>query len=145
MSDLEFDDGLDFSKNPERIERTLQYIGRSTPSALPDCMRRTYFDCSECDLAHPSRCLIAADPDFASYLRHRIDGDSQLRSVIRQVIEEHGRPMFWDIIAEMVRARHPHVPRRVIYSILSSCPADFIAIDVGVYGLAEWRNESRRN
>ena len=144
MDDLEFEDGLSLSRNPERIERTLQYIARSNHSALPDCMRRARFDCSGCELAHPSWCVIAADADFASYLRHRIDSDVQLRKVIRQVIKEHGRPMFWDIIAAMVKARHPHVPRHVIYSLLSSCPADFAAIDVGVYGLAEWRNESRQ-
>ena len=144
MDEREFDDDLDFSKEPERIQRVLQYISRNSPPALPDCMRRMRFDCTNCELAHPSRCLIASDPDFASYVRYQIDRDAQLRKVIRQVIREHGRPMFWDIIASMVQAREPHVSRQVIYSILSSCSADFAAIDRGVYGLAEWRLKGRR-
>ena len=144
MDEPEFDDGLELSRNPVRIERILQHISSTSPFALPDCMRRTRFDCSNCELAHPSRCLIALDPGFASYLQYRINSDIQLRRVIRRVIKEHGRPMFWDIIAAMVQVRHPHVSRQVIYSVLSRCSADFAAINRGVYGLAEWHNQSSR-
>ena len=133
-----FDDHLDFSTDPERIQRTLQYISRNRPSALPDCMRRLRFDCTGCELVHPSRCLIASDPDFASYLRYQVDRDVQLRNVIRKVIREHGRPLYWDIVVAMVQSRAPHLSRQVIYSVLSSCSADFTAVEHGVYGLAEW-------
>lgn len=139
MDELGFDSGLDFSKEPELIQRVLLYIFRNNPSALPDCMRRISFDCSDCELAHPSSCIIAADPDFASYLKYQIDRDAQLRNVIRDVIAEHGRPMYWDIIASMVEVRVPDASSQVVYSLLSGCPADFVAIDRGVYGLAEWR------
>ena len=139
MDESGLDDELDFSKDPDRIQRVLQYISRNNPPALPDCMRRIRFDCSNCELAHPSRCLIAADPDFASYVRYQIDRDIELRNVIRDVIAEHGRPLYWDIIASMVELREPYASSQVVYSILSSCSADFVAIDRGVYGLAEWR------
>ena len=144
MDEPEFDDGLDLSEDTERVQRTLQYISRNSPPALPDCMRRMRFDCSNCELAHPSRCLIATDPDFASYLRYQIDRDVQLRNVIRKVIKEHGRPLYWDIIAAMVQAREPHLSRQVIYSMLYSCSADFAAVERGVYGLAEWGSKHRR-
>ena len=139
MDEPKFDNELDFSREPERIQRVLQYISRNNPAALPDCMRRIRFDCSDCELAHPSSCLIAVDPDFASYVRYHIDRDIQLRNVIREVIAEHGRPMYWDIIASMVEVRFPNVSSQVVYSLLAGCPADFVAIDRGVYGLAEWR------
>lgn len=143
MDNPEYDDGLDLSGSPERVERTVQHVSRSRHLALPDCMRRARFDCTACELADPSWCLIAIDRDFASYLRHRIHNEMQLRNLIRQVIKEHGRPIFRDIIAAMVQARRSDVPRQLIYSLLSSCPADFAAIDVGVYGLAEWSHKNR--
>ena len=45
----------------------------------------------------------------------------RLRDLIRTVIEEHGRPMFNDIIAAMVKARHPssfpQSPNHELYAI----------------------------
>ena len=63
--------------------------------------------------------------------------DYRLRDVIREVIREHGRPMYWDIIASMVRARHPQVSAHTVYILLSSYKTDFAKFDVGVYGLAK--------
>jgi len=62
----------------------------------------------------------------------------QLRKVLREVIAEHGRPMYWDIIAAMVQAREPSVSKQLVYALLTGCRADFASFDVGVYGLAEW-------
>ena len=142
MYERKLDDDVDFSKDPELIQRALLHISRNSHPALPDCMRRLRFDCSNCELVNPSRCLIASDADFASFLRYQVDEDVQLRNVIRNVIKEHGRPLYWDIIVAMVQAREPQLSRLMIYSILSSCSADFTAVERGVYGLAEWRQQT---
>ena len=61
----------------------------------------------------------------------------RLRDLIRTVIEEHGRPMFRDIIAAMVKARRPQFSEHAVYQMLSSYKMEFKKFDVGVYGLAE--------
>ena len=65
----------------------------------------------------------------------------RLRDLIRLVIEEHGRPMFRDIIAAMVKAKHPQFSEHAVYQMLSSYKTEFKKLDVGVYGLAEWKSK----
>lgn len=132
---------LDFSSSLAHIERTVYRIARASSSLLPDCMRHTYFDCKNCPLADPDTCLLAANPDFASYMRYQLERDMQVRKVIRKVIKEHGRPMYWDIIAAMVQAQYPQVSKQVIYVLLTSCNSDFARFEEGVYGLAEWKSK----
>lgn len=65
----------------------------------------------------------------------------RLRNLIRTVIQEHGRPMFRDIVAAMVKARDAAFSERSIYQMLSSYGRDFAKFEVGVYGLAEWKSK----
>lgn len=127
---------FELSSSSSRAEHTMLGIARTNPSLLPDCMSHQDFDCAGCALANPITCLLAIDHDFASYLRYRISEDFRLRDVVRAVMKEHGRPMYWDIIASMVQARYPEVSKNIVYTVLTSYKADFIALDVGVYGLA---------
>lgn len=127
---------FELSSNSSRAEHTMLVIARANPSLLPECMNRQDFDCVGCVLANSVTCLLARDQEFASYLRYRISEDFRLRDVVRAVLKEHGRPMYWDIIASMVQARYPGVSKNMVYTVLTSYKADFIALDVGVYGLA---------
>lgn len=65
----------------------------------------------------------------------------RLRNLIRTVIQEHGRPMFRDIVAAMVKARDAQFLERSVYQMLSSYGRDFVKFEVGVYGLAEWKSK----
>ena len=133
----------DFSRRPENIERVVFQILRTDPAQLPACMRRLFFRCDDCELTDPTTCLMARDPDFVSYLKFFIENELHVRNLIRRVIKEHGRPMYWDIIAAMVEHRYPRVSKRLVYLLLSAYPGDFASFDVGVYGLAEWKDEPR--
>jgi hypothetical protein len=86
---------------------------------------------------------MARDPDFASYLRFFIENELHVRNLIRKVIKEHGRPMYRDIIAAMVAHRYPQVSKRLVYLLLSAYSSDFASFDVGVYGLAEWKDKPK--
>ena len=133
---------FEFSYSATRAEHIMLSIARSNALLLPKCMRLRHYDCTDCPVANPDTCLLTRDEDFASYLRYRVSEDFRLRDLIRAVIKEHGRPMYWDIIASMVRARHPQISEHTVYMLLSSYKSEFVKFDVGVYGLAEW--ESKR-
>lgn len=128
---------FEFSHSPAHAEYIVLSIARADASSLPRCIRSGHYDCIDCLVANPDTCLLARDKDFASYLRYQVSEDYRLRDVIREVIREHGRPMYWDIIASMVRARHPQVSAHTVYILLSSYKTDFAKFDVGVYGLAK--------
>ena len=130
---------FEFSYSATQAEHIVLSIARSDALLLPKCMRLRHYDCTYCPVANPDTCLLAKDEDFASYLRYRISEDFRLRDLIRAVIKDHGRPMYWDIIASMVRARYPQVSEHTVYILLSSYEADFAKFDIGVYGLAEWK------
>lgn len=117
-------------------------IARTDASLLPECIRSRHYDCIDCQVMNHDSCILARDEDFVSYLRYRVSEDFRLRDLIREVVKEHGRPMYWDIIASMVRARHPHVPEHTVYMLLGSYKSEFVKFDLGVYGLAGW--ESKR-
>lgn len=130
----------DFSTQPSRIEYTILNIARRNPEELPDCMNHYHFSCRECYIENERTCLIAKDPYFASYLRYRLEFERSLRKALQTVLREHGRPMYWDIIADMVKARYPDLeaPKHTIYVVLNTSTADFKNLEPGVYGLAEW-------
>ncbi len=65
----------------------------------------------------------------------------RLRDLIRTVIQEHGRPIFRDIVATMVKARDAQFSEHAVYQMLSSYKAEFKKFDAGVYGLAEWKSK----
>lgn len=130
---------FEFSHSATRIERIMLSIARANVSLLPKCMISTRYDCADCPMADSRTCLLSRDSEFASYLRYQVSEDFRLRRLIRTVVREHGRPMYWDIIASMVQARYPEVPKHTVYTLLSSCTTDFATFDVGVYGLAEWK------
>jgi hypothetical protein len=98
---------FEFSYSATHAEHIVLSIARTDVSLLPECIRSRHYDCIDCLVANPDTCLLARDKDFVSYLRYQVSEDYRLRDVIREVIREHGRPMYWDIIASMVRARHP--------------------------------------
>jgi hypothetical protein len=65
-------------------------------------------------------------------------GESKLRSLIQDVLTEHGRPIYRDIIATMVKDRDSRFSDRGIYNILSTHKSIFHRYEVGVYGLSSW-------
>lgn len=132
---------FEFSYSATRAEYIVLSIARADASSLPKCIRSKHYDCIDCLVANPDTCLLARDKDFISYLRYRVSEDLQLRDAIREVIREHGRPMYWDIIASMVQARDPGITEHTIYTLLSSCKTHFTTFDLGVYGLAEWESK----
>ena len=130
----------DFSSRPGHIEYTIFNIAHYNPEELPDCMNHHQFSCRGCYIENEHTCLIARDPHFASYLRYRLEFELSLRKAIQTVLREHGRPMYWDIIADMVKARYPDLetPKHTIYMILNTCKSDFKNLEPGVYGLLKW-------
>jgi len=129
---------FELSYSAPHAEHIVLSIARTDASLLPECIRSRHYDCVDCQVMNHDSCILARDEDFVSYLRYRVSEDFWLRDLIREVIKEHGRPMYWDIIASMVRARHPQVSEQMVYTLLSSYKAYFAKFDVGVYGLAEW-------
>lgn len=146
----------DFSTRPSRIENWIRRIARTDLALLPACVRARPIDCQDCSLTNPEACLIARDPHFASYLIHQIELDlihririgrhrpPAIRDAIRRVLQEHGRPLHWDIIVAMVRDRFPKMRRYapdLIYGVLAASKDDFERVEPGVYWLAQ--RESR--
>lgn len=132
---------FELSENPTGVEHKVLQIARTSDSSLPDCMRHRYFKCVYCTLADESTCLLAQDQEFASYLRYKVSEELRLRELIRTVIREHGRPMYWDIIVSMVQARNPGISTHMVYTLLNSCETHFATFGFGVYGLVEWRSK----
>lgn len=127
---------FELSSSASLAEHIMLSVARNNPSLLPECMNLHDFNCVGCMVANVATCLLARDRDFASYIRYRISEDFRLRDIVRTVIKEHWRPMYWDIIASMVQARYPGVSKNTVYVVLTSYKSDFIALDVGVYCLA---------
>lgn len=62
----------------------------------------------------------------------------RLCNLIQEVIADHGRPMYRDIIAAMVKERNPDFNDQSVYNILATHKYIFYKQDIGVYGLMKW-------
>jgi len=131
------------SRNPNVVEKAVFSLVRARSPLVPPCVIRVHYDCGSCVASEPATCLLAADPDFASYLRYFVAREAKLIELIRNVIKKHGRSMYWDIIVAMVQDIYPRVSKQSIYNLLASCKADFASFTEGVYGLAEWKTNAK--
>lgn len=73
---------------------------------------------------------------ITSILPNRKDG-FKLCNLIQEVLTDHGRPLFRDIISVMVKDRGSQFSDKSVYSILTTHKLIFYRHDVGVYGLLE--------
>lgn len=131
---------MDESESPSHLENRIRRVARESPASLPACMRHEEAYCDACTFANPETCIISREPDFATAIKYRLEAEMALRKVIREVILQHGRPMYWDIIATMVQDRKPRVSRQLVYALLSTCRREFKSFGRGVYGVVDWHS-----
>lgn len=116
----------------------------------PHCIYSNEYDCRLCEFFFPEDCPIPRDPTIladimslfdayreylVAYHRHK----SQVIAAIRSELEQHGRPLHFSVLANMVADRHPGLsvtPSRVV-RLMSACPEQFERFAAGVYGLVE--------
>ncbi len=68
--------------------------------------------------------------------------ESKLCNLIKEVLVEHGRPLYRDIIAAMVKNSDSQFSDQNIYNILFTHKSIFYRYEVGVYGLSCWKTNN---